>query len=131
MSVGPQQGCCKWNVPKSVPERFARYLQEVSGGHCCEYLSVKDHRIRRAQGRDGFRLLAPCPRHPLDHDLRTPLIAEEQVSHLVGVERREDDAMADSLVSRFGCYTTLWDTTPVGRVVCTVQLGEAKRIKMQ
>jgi len=27
------------------------------------------------------------------------------------LQRREDDAMADTLVSRFGCYTIIWDTT--------------------
>jgi hypothetical protein len=27
------------------------------------------------------------------------------------VQRREDDAMADFFVSRFGCYTIIWDTT--------------------
>jgi hypothetical protein len=28
------------------------------------------------------------------------------------LQRREDDAMADSFVSRFGYYTIIWDTTP-------------------
>jgi hypothetical protein len=27
------------------------------------------------------------------------------------VQRREDDAMANPSVSRFGCYTIIWDTT--------------------
>src|SRR5664280_2123873 len=33
------------------------------------------------------------------------------------LQRREDDAMADSFVSRFGCYTIIWDTTRQGRRV--------------
>jgi hypothetical protein len=36
------------------------------------------------------------------------------VSSVSQFQRREDDAMADSFISRSGCYTTLWDTTREG-----------------
>jgi hypothetical protein len=43
------------------------------------------------------------------------------------VQRREDDAMADFFVSRFGCYTIIWDTTPGGPAVQPVMQDRDRR----